>query len=85
MLVGAAGFEPTTTNEGLDGAGVDQRAVEPDDAAEGDQVVLEPELVGALEPHAVDDPDEVLATCRRRRCDSTPLAMAGMNGSTKLG
>jgi hypothetical protein len=32
-------------DEGLDGVGVDQGAVEADDAAERDQVVLEAELV----------------------------------------
>src|SRR5215216_4500065 len=46
-------------DERLNGSGVDEGAVQAEDAAEGDQVVLEPEFLAALEPDAVDDPHEV--------------------------
>jgi hypothetical protein len=47
-------------DERLDRARVDQGTVQTQDAAEGDQVVLEPEFVRPLEPDPVDDPDELL-------------------------
>ena len=50
---------PPLDLRGADGAQVDQRGVQPEDAAEEHEIGLEGELVGALEADAVDQPHEV--------------------------
>jgi hypothetical protein len=46
-------------NERLDRAGIHQRTVQPQYAAEGDKIILEPEFVRSFEPDPVNDPNEV--------------------------
>ena len=54
------GSRQSGMNERLDSAGIHQRTVQPQYAAEGDKIILEPEFVRSFEPDTVNDPNKVL-------------------------